>query len=343
MLLLTSSFHIAEANDAIILQYTHNETYIRNRIQEIKALPENGNSYWYSTDAALEERDPHAHWLLNRMVPMGMMVKSADDAWAWAIAMGSCIDQYNARLGRKIGSSTQAMLAIEELIDIYVGGNQRKMNLASSITLAMDYYKTINTYYEFLDYVSKYSVEDRRIQTLYYQEYKAWYNLHHAAEELLKKYTYAGAVYSMSTTEKNEIISSWLRNRSAMLEHERTHYNTFGWKSFKSDKRVVAAEEFSTLFNHFRNISVNEIIAHYLKEYGGDEDYTKERLSKAFNAKNILQAVDTYEKSLIAWRKIREQIAAILDKEMQISFRETTKQMHTQLYEDLTMLKQLKF
>ena len=51
----------------------------------------------------------------------------------------------------------------------------------------------------------------------------------------------------------------------------------------------------------------------------------------------------TNETALVNWREVREQIALMLPKEKQKSYREITKQMHTRLYNNLVELKDIRY
>ena len=66
----------------------------------------------------LDELDPHAYWLMNRMMQTVSKIRTADDCWEWMLAMKDNIQEYNARLGRKIGSVDAACNAINELMKI---------------------------------------------------------------------------------------------------------------------------------------------------------------------------------------------------------------------------------
>ena len=39
---------------------------------------------------------------MNRMMQMVQLIKTADDDWAWMLAMNESVEEYNARLGRKM-------------------------------------------------------------------------------------------------------------------------------------------------------------------------------------------------------------------------------------------------
>ena len=82
------------------------------------AVADSIGHFWFSDDTEFQLQDPHAYWLMNRMMQMVQLVQTADDDWAWMLAMNESIEEYNTRLGRKIGSVDAACNAIDELIDI---------------------------------------------------------------------------------------------------------------------------------------------------------------------------------------------------------------------------------
>lgn len=343
ILLLSCCTSFAQSKE-LLLQYTGNEQYIKQKVAQMLTAPQKSEDFWYADDSRLEERDPNAYLLLRQMITMGNLVNSADDAWAWVIAMDECIEQYNARLGRKIGSPKLAVLAIEELIEILCKGNQAAINSASGIHLTLSHYKTINAYYDFLYYIMKYSVEDRRMQILYYKEFKAWYNMYSAARDIMGGYTYGGAIYTMAPMEFNETVSTWVDARAKDMALERTHYDTWNWTAFKYGDKEVSAEAFGELLNIFKSITMDDIIKSFMDSTGISLEYAKDFCTKErFNIQEIAESALRYEQSLIQWRSIREQIAEALPQEMRESYRETTKHMHTRLYNELLEVKQIKF
>ena len=105
--------------DSIGSDYTANATAIEQKKQEMLAVADSVGHFWFSDDTEFQSQDPHAYWLMNRMMQMVQLVKTADDDWAWMLAMNESIEEYNTRLGRKIGSVDAACNAIDELINIY--------------------------------------------------------------------------------------------------------------------------------------------------------------------------------------------------------------------------------
>ena len=124
---MTKIFNI----DSVGSDYTANAINIEQKKQEMLAIADSVGHFWFSDDTEFQSQDPHAYWLMNRMMQMVQLIKTADDDWAWMLAMNESVEEYNARLGRKIGSVDAAANAIGELINIYNAGNQPELNTAS--------------------------------------------------------------------------------------------------------------------------------------------------------------------------------------------------------------------
>ena len=108
--------------DSVGSDYTANATAIEQKKQEMLAVADSVGNFWFSDDTEFQSQDPHAYWLMNRMMQMVQLVQTADDDWAWMLAMNESVEEYNTRLGRKIGSVDAVANAIDELINIYNAG-----------------------------------------------------------------------------------------------------------------------------------------------------------------------------------------------------------------------------
>ena len=129
--------------DSVGGDYTANATAIEQKKLEMLAIADSVGNFWFSDDTEFQSQDPHAYWLMNRMMQMVQLVKTADDDWAWIRAMNESIEEYNSRLNRKIGSVDAACNTIEELIDIYNAGNQPMLNTASYVESILMHYKAV--------------------------------------------------------------------------------------------------------------------------------------------------------------------------------------------------------
>ena len=156
--------------DGVGGDYTANATAIELKKQEMLATADSVGHFWFSDDTEFQSQDPHAYWLMNRMMQMVQSVQTADDDWAWMLAMNESIEEYNNRLGRKIGSVEAACNAIDELIDIYNAGNQPMLNTASYVESILMHYKAVYAYYRLIEFIDDYKEDsdwDIQLRALY--------------------------------------------------------------------------------------------------------------------------------------------------------------------------------
>ncbi len=301
----------------------------------------------FSDDIEFQSQDPHAYWLMNRMMLMVQLVQTANDGWAWMLAMNESIEEYNARLGRKIGSVDAACNAINELIDIYNSGNQPKLNTASYVTSILEHYKTTHAYYRFIEYIDDYKDEsdwDVQLKALYYREFKEWFDINNAVNGLMYFYTYAAARYSALPMDLNGTFAHWSQERLAELKIERNIYESYEWKPFKSNAKAISTKEFDKLLSYFKTKTQNDIVEEIVSNWTEkDYEFAREQTDGKYKFDKIAEMLRYYETALTNWRKVREQIALMLPKKKQKSYREITKQMHTRLYNDLYDLKAIRY
>lgn len=254
------------------------------------------------------------------------------------------------RLGRKIGSVDAACNAIDELINIYNAGNQPMLNTASYVESILMHYKTVYAYYrliEFIDDHKKDSDWNEQLRSLCYGEFKKWFDINNAVNGIMYFYTYAAAGYSALPMDLNGTFEIWSRDRLAELEIERDIYWSFDWKPFESNAKTISAKKFSKLIDYFKTRTKSDVIEEFFGDlYDKEEcdyEYAEWRVGSKYDFERIAEVLCYYETALANWREVREQIAQMLPKEKQKSYREITKQMHTRLYNDLVDLKEIRF
>lgn len=120
--------------DSVFGYYTAKDATVDQGWQEMLAIDDSIACFMFSYDTEFQAEDPNAYWLLNRMMLMVQLVETADDGWAWMLAMNKCIEEYNNRLVHKICSVDAACDAVSELNDIYEGGNKEKQKSYREIT-----------------------------------------------------------------------------------------------------------------------------------------------------------------------------------------------------------------
>ena len=333
--------------DSVGSDYTANATAIEQKKQEMLAVADSVGNFWFSDDTEFQSQDPHAYWLMNRMMQTVQLIKTADDGWAWMLVMNESIEEYNNRLGRKIGSVDAACNAIDELISIYNAGNQPELNTASYVESILMHYKTTYAYYRLIEFIDDYDENtdyDVQLRALYYREFKEWFDINNAVNGIMYFYTYAAAGYSALSMDLNGTFEIWSKGRLTELEIERDIYWSFDWKPFESDSKTISPKKFDKLLDYFKSRTnetvVNEMVADWAEK---DYDYVRERINGRFDFDKIAEMLRYYETALNNWRKVREQIAQMFPKDKQKSYREITKQMHTRLYNDLYDLKAIRY
>lgn len=290
---------------------------VERKKRAMLTLP-NGNDYFEFLDATLRSQNSHTCWLANRMMHMVRQVTTADDGWAWMLAMNKSIVEYYHRLNLTSGSVDTAINAIFELTDTYAGGSMAEINIASYVCSMLTYYNTIYAYYDFIESLDDYG-EDKNValRALYYREFQEWFNLTNAANGLKSYYTYADASYSMAPMESNIIFSDWVGTRLSELITESNIYGNTSSLPFRCSDKNITVEEFDKILHFFSQVS-------------GDE----------LDHKKIDEMVRQYATALTRWREVRKQIAEMYPENKQQSYREITKQIHTRLYNDLLDLKE---
>lgn len=336
--------------DSVGSDYTANATAIEQKKQEMLAVADSVGHFWFSDDTEFQSQDPHAYWLMNRMMQMVQLVQAADDDWAWMLAMNESIEEYNTRLDRKIGSVDAACNAIDELINIYNAGNQPELNTASYVESILMHYKTVYAYYRLIEFIDDYDEDsnwDVQLRALYYCEFTEWFDLNNAVNGIMYFYTYASAGYSALSMDLNGTFEIWSKGRLAELEIERDIYWSSDWKPFESDAKSISPNKFGKLLDYFKTRKKSDVIEEFFGDLydkkDKDYEYAEWRVGSKYDFDKIAEMLRYYETALTNWREIRDQIALMLPKEKQKSYLEITKQMHTRLYNDLIDLKEIRY
>ena len=81
-----NGMEISSMVDSVGSDYTANAIAIEQKKQEMLAVADSVGRFWFSEDIEFQSQDPHAYWLMNRMMQMVQLVQTADDDWAWMFA-----------------------------------------------------------------------------------------------------------------------------------------------------------------------------------------------------------------------------------------------------------------
>lgn len=335
---------INSAESSIGYDYTANAAAINRKKQEMLSVADGVDCFLFSDDTAFQSMDPHTYWLMNRMMHMARLVQTADDNWAWMLAMNESVEEYSHRLGCKIDSVEAACNAIAELIGIYDAGSQPYRNTASFVRAVLGQYRTVYAYYELIE-----SFEydyDENLQSLYYREFKEWFNINAAVCDIVHLYTYAGSGYSSLPRDLNEIFEKWQNARLAELDIERKICGHGScdedWEPFESNAASISSEEFDRLMNYFDAKTRNDIVEKTISYWKDNAGFFGGRFDERFDFDKIAEQIHLYKTALTSWKELREQISMMFAKEKCKPYREITRQMHTRFYYDLADLKDIK-
>lgn len=316
---------------------------IKQKRQEMLALSDTASYFYFSDDTELNAQDPHAYWLMNRMMQMVQLVKTADDGWAWMLAMNKSVEEYNSRLGRKIGSPELAMSAIAELIDIYNAGNQAEINTASYVLMIIAHYKTLLEYSDLLQFTGNKDNEDL-LRDLYYREYSEWFDFNNAINGLMCFYTYAAAHYSALPMDLNGTFEYWSNERLKEMKIEKDIFWSYQSTPFKSEAEYVSAQKFDALIDYFKSRTQQTAIKEITSDMGEkDDEFATEITDGRYDFDTVAKMLGYIETAINNWRDVRKQITRTLPPRKQDSYREITKQTHTRFYNDLLGLKRVRY
>lgn len=319
----------------------------RDTIMAIKekmlATSDSSYLFWFGYDAELRDSDPHAYWLMNRMMQTVQSVRTAEDGIAWVLALDENVLEYSRRIDRRIyedRAEDAAARAIEDLIDIYAAGNQPELNTYAYVTSILETYKVINEYKRTMSI----HMDKSPLSVLLYNEYREWFNINNAASGIMSFHTYAAAGYSAMPMEINLTFAYWSEQRHKELLVEKDTFWKYHWEPFESDCRNVSQKRFLKLIRYFRSLTIDTIVKTNAKDWNlKKSEYAYDRLDGNFDFDKISEMARLYEEAYCNWLTVREEIAQLLPKEQGRSYREATRQMNARLYTDLLELKNITY
>lgn len=322
--------------------YTLYKEEIMSMQEDMLASADTAKHFWFSNDVEFQSADPHAYWLMNRMMHTVQNVRTAEDGIAWALALNENVKEYSRRIDRSIleeKAEDAAVRAIEDLVDIYAAGNQPELNTYTYVISILELYKTTNEYIRIMRFQ-----HDEPLAGLLYKEYGAWFDMNNAASGIMSFHTYAAAGYSALPMDINLTFASWSEARRKELQIEGEIFWTYHWEPFKSDRRRVSSKRFLKLIRYYTTLTLDTIAKENAKDWNlKRSEYEYERLDGCFDFDRISEMAHLYEEAYRRWLEAREEIATYLPKEQGKSYREATKQMHARLYGDLRELKSIKY
>ena len=306
------------------------------------AAPDTTYNFLFSDDCELEQADPHAFWLMGRMMQTVQLVHTAEDAVAWVLALNKNVTEYNHRIDRRIDdklAEDAATMAIEHLIALYESGNQSELNTQSYVLCILEHYRTINAYIRLMRIHM-----DSELGELIYREYREWFDINNAANAIMTFYTYGAAHYSALPLDINYTFAVWSQERAEELKMEEEIFWSSDNLIYRSDAKRISPRKFARLIEHFHNTSaesvIEEIVSGWVKK---DYEFAQEMVSGCFNFDVIHQMAGYYQAALNNWMIAREDIAASLTEDRRKSYMEMTEQIHTRLYNELKHLNEIRY
>ena len=306
------------------------------------AVCDTTSDFIFSGDYELADADPHAYWLMSRMMEAMTMIQYADDGLAWALAMNENVKEYGRRIDRDIyeeDAEDAAAIAVNHLMNIYSAGNQPEINTASYVDAIVAVYRTTNEYIRLMRIYS-----DEPLGELLYREYSEWFDLNNAVNGIMTFYTYGAAHYSALPMDINGHLRHWSERRLEELELEREIFWHDGEYRFPDRCTKVSLRKYERLLEEFKNIRVQDVVKYVVSEWEEkDYDFAWEVFGEAFDFELILYMHCLYDVALHKWLDVREEIAICLGEERGEAYREMTARVTSRLYEELKELRKIRY
>ena len=170
------------------------------------------------------------------------------------------------------------------------------------------------------------------------------FNINNAANGVMTYYTYGAARYSAMPTDINHTFEKWSNARSAELKIEEDLFSPWKWESFSSDAKRVSNKKFDKLLEYYKTRTRANIANEMVQDWP-EKDYllAYEHIDENIEFDKIAEMLQYYEGALFNWREVRKQIALTLPRKQRKAYRQTTKEMHTRLYNDLLKLQRINY
>ena len=136
----------------------------------------------------------------------------------------------------------------------------------------------------------------------------------------------------------------WSEQRYKELKIEDDSFWKYHREPFKSDSRKISKKRFLKLISFFSDLTLDAIVKTNAKEWDlKKSEYAYDRLDGCFDFDKISEMARLYEDAYCNWLIAREDIARYLPKDQGRTYRETTKEMNTRMYRDLSLLKSVNY
>lgn len=342
LMLLTAGcrpYCLAAHEETLTDSVTQNILRIRD---EMLTVCDTTTNFMFSDDEELADADPHACWLMGRMMETMRMIRYAEDGLAWALAMNENVKEYGERIDRHImeeDAEDAAVLAIEHLMNIYYTGYQSEMNTASYVNAILAVYRTTNEYIRLMRIH-----RDGPLGELIYREYCEWFDINNAVNGIMTFYTYGAAHYSALPMDVNGHLEHWSKCRLEELVTEREILWHDVEYRFPDRHGKVSLRRYERLLEEFKGIRaedvVKDVVAGWVEK---DYDFAWEQFGEALDFELILYMHCLYDVALHNWLSVREEIAVHLGEERGKAYREMTSMVTSRLYGDLKELRDIRY
>ena len=266
----------------------------------------------YREDPQTEHRDSAAMRLANRFLRMANLVNlngNANDKLQWAVAVNAAIDTFLVAVPYVPADSV--ILEIGRVVNKFSSQTQSELNFMCSVDAMVDYYRTIESYRQWL------SVVPTNLKPLIQEEYEAWHDLNDARFDFWNDVSYKQEWYSMKPMEIEGYYENLSANRRAELQLERGIIED-GTTYQQKGKTVTSAQWEQWITEN----SVPED-ADSMREMRREEDYPSDNL--------VRDRVNTLKSSFSRWIAARKAIAAALPKQQGISYDNMTADIHCRM------------
>lgn len=263
-------------------------------------------------DPQTEHRDSAAMRLANRLLRMGNLVNmngNAGDKLQWAVAVNATIDTFLVAVPYLPEDSV--ILEIGRVVYKFSNQTQSELNFMCYVDAMVDYYRTIESYRQWL------SVVPKNLKPLIQEEYEAWHDLNESRFAFWNDVSYRREWYSMKPMEIEGYYENLSANRRAELQLERGIIED-GKTYNQKGNTVTSAQWEQWITDH----SVPEDID-LMKEMEREEELPSDSL--------VMDRVNTLKSSFSQWMKARKAIAAALPKQQGISYDNLTTDIYCRL------------
>ncbi len=312
-------------------------TKMENKKQELLSVADSLiNSYSYFDDSELRSSNPDLYQLIDRIFIMYDEANTAEDRWAWMLAVNESVDEYNLRLERQDITYDSVVQEIIYFMGGYFCGTQGEMNMASYVVMLLDMYRAILKY-NFL--IESLTSKEASLAELYFEEYRRWFDITTSLWYIKSSYTHAFDTYTSLALEINMEVSSWLTKRCEELDVENAYIKGMLKKATSKESKSVSEAKFDTLIAFFKSRTEQNVIADYAVREELSIEEVKERIGDMYLEEEVLEKVSLFESALKNWLIVRENIAKKLDSKAGKLYRNMTNQIYTNLYNDLLKLR----